>query len=138
MFEKVLVAVDGSEYSKRALAAARDLAQLSGGEVEVLHVRESHFIGRAGAVPDEATTEAQALIDSSVAEFEQAGVKASGSLRGSLAGRVALEIVDEAAEAGSSVIVMGSRGVTDLEGLLIGSTAHKVLHLCSIPVLVVR
>ena len=48
------------------------------------------------------------------------------------------EILAEAEESGASVIVMGSRGVSDLTGLLVGSTAHKVLHLGRLPVLVIR
>jgi len=36
------------------------------------------------------------------------------------------------------VVVLGARGLTDLEGLVMGSTTHKVLHLGTLPVLVVR
>jgi nucleotide-binding universal stress UspA family protein len=39
---------------------------------------------------------------------------------------------------GADVIVMGSRGRGDLAGLVLGSTAHKVIHLADRPVLVVR
>ena len=63
---------------------------------------------------------------------------ATGNLRTALTGHVATEILDEANEWGASVIVLASRGLTDLAGLVIGSTTHKVLHLGHIPVLVVR
>ena len=66
------------------------------------------------------------------------GVSATGVVRSSHTGRVAAEIIEEADESGSSVIVMGTRGRTDLEGLVMGSTTHKVLHLGTTPVLVVR
>ena len=48
------------------------------------------------------------------------------------------EIVDDAIQHGVDVIVMGSRGRGDLAGLILGSTAHKVIHLADRPVLVVR
>ncbi|HEY2688645.1 MAG TPA: universal stress protein [Streptosporangiaceae bacterium] len=47
-------------------------------------------------------------------------------------------MVDDAQEHDVSVIVMGSRGRGDLAGLVLGSTAHKVIHLADRPVLVVR
>jgi len=46
--------------------------------------------------------------------------------------------VDAASAYDAGVIVMGSRGRNDLTGLLLGSTAHKVIHLSDRPVLVVR
>jgi nucleotide-binding universal stress UspA family protein len=46
--------------------------------------------------------------------------------------------VNDAQEHGAGVIVMGSRGRGDLAGLVLGSTAHKVIHLADRPVLIVR
>lgn len=43
-----------------------------------------------------------------------------------------------AASEDAGLIVMGSRGMSDWEGLLVGSVAHKVVHLSSVPVLIVR
>jgi nucleotide-binding universal stress UspA family protein len=56
------------------------------------------------------------------------------------AGLIATETVDEAQAKAEdvNVIVMGSRGRGDLAGLVLGSTAHKVIHLADRPVLVVR
>ncbi len=138
MFESILTAVDGSEHDKKALAATKELAKLTEGTVRVVHVREGEFVGRAGFMAPEAHAEAVALLDHSVADLVDAGVKATGVVRSSLANLVALEILDEAEECGASVIVMGSRGMSDLKGLLVGSTTHKVLHLGKLPVLVTR
>ena len=138
MFEKMLVALDDSDHTQTTLLKVTDLAKLAGGEVEVLHVRESHFIGRAGAVPDEDTDQSKTVVADAVKILNDAGVHATGKVRGALHGRVAREILDEAAESGASVIVMGSHGTTELEGVLLGSTTHKVLHLGKLPVFVVR
>ncbi|HLN05019.1 MAG TPA: universal stress protein [Acidimicrobiales bacterium] len=138
MFEKILVALDDSGHAEKTLLTAAGLAKLAGSEVEVLHVRESHFIGRAGAVPDEESVEAQKIVDAALKVLSDTGVHATGKLRGALHGRVAREILDEASEVGASMIVMGSHGTGDLEGVLLGSTTHKVLHLGHLPVFVVR
>jgi len=138
MYEKVLVAIDRSENSNRALAAARDLALLSDGEVWVLHLREQEVIPRMGLVADESPEEAHLWLESAVDELRNAGVKATGEARNTIYGQAAREIVADARLHDVGIIVMGSRGRSDLTGLLLGSTAHKVIHLTDRPVLVVR
>ena len=138
MFEVLLLAVDDSETAKQAHEAAAQLATLSGGEVRVVHVREYGFVGRAGQVEDEDRSDAQAIVDTAVGNLTQAGIKATGVVRGAPFGHAASEILDEAESVGATTIVMGSRGLNALEGLIVGSTTHKVLHLGNLPVLVVR
>lgn len=139
MYDKVLVAIDHSPVSDRAVLAARDLAQLSNGEVWVLHLRELELGGRAGALPPRETqSEADAEVAASVEILTQAGVKAHGIVKKTMYGYAAREIVADAIELGCDVIVMGSRGHGDLAGLVIGSTTHKVIHLTDRPVLIVR
>jgi nucleotide-binding universal stress UspA family protein len=138
MYEKLLVAVDHSEFTERVLAAARDLASLSSAEVWVLHLREREVMPRAGLIAMETTDEAQANVDAAVAELNQAGVKAHGVVRNTIYGYAAREIVEDAKAHDVGLIVMGSRGRGDLAGLVLGSTAHKVIHLADRPVLVVR
>jgi nucleotide-binding universal stress UspA family protein len=124
MYDKILVAVDHSEISDRALLAARDLALLSKGEVWVLHLREREVATKTAVIiADETEDEAQAWI---------------AEIRNTLFGYAGREIVDDAIQHGVDVIVMGSRGRGDLAGLILGSTAHKVIHLADRPVLVVR
>jgi nucleotide-binding universal stress UspA family protein len=139
VFDRILLAVDHSETSDRAVVAARDLAVLSKGEVWVLHLREREMGAKTGVLPiDETTDDANAAVAAAVEVLAQSGVKAHGEVRNTIFGFAAREIVNDAQEVGADVIVMGSRGRGDMAGLLLGSTAHKVIHLSDRPVLVVR
>jgi nucleotide-binding universal stress UspA family protein len=82
--------------------------------------------------------EARATAERAVRALAEGGIKASGEARNTPFGHAAREIVEEARDFGAGVIVMGSRGHGDLAGLVLGSTAHKVIHLTDRPVLVVR
>jgi nucleotide-binding universal stress UspA family protein len=138
MYERLLVAIDHSDITERVLAAAQELAVLSKGEVWVLHLREREVIPRMGLVADETPDEASMAVQAAVDKLTGAGVKAHGEVRNTIYGHAAKEIVDDAKEHDVGVIVMGSRGRTDLAGLVLGSTAHKVIHLSDHQVLVVR
>lgn len=139
MYDKILVAIDHSEISDRALMAARDLALLSKGEVWVLHLVEREVALRTGmTLTDESMDQARASVAAAVDKLTAVGVKAHGDVGTTLYGYAARSIVDDAMEHDVGVIVMGSRGRGDLAGLLLGSTAHKVIHLADRPVLIVR
>jgi nucleotide-binding universal stress UspA family protein len=137
MFETILLAVDGSEYSERSLPVAAELALKFKSQVVVFHVREMD-IGKGGPVPLEPTDEAIALVDRYVSKLAERGIKATPDARSEMFGRAARLILDAARERGAGIIVMGSRGFSDLTGLLLGSVAHKVIHHATCPVLVVR
>ena len=138
MYEKILLAVDHSAASDRALAAARDLATLSKGEVWVLHLQEREVIPQLADPPTESVTDAEAPVDSAVKTLTDAGVTAHREVRQTTFGKAAKEIVADAKLHDVGVIVLGSRGRGDMAGLVLGSTAHKVIHLSDRPVLVVR
>lgn len=138
MYDKILVAIDHSEISERTLAAAAGLAALSKGEIWVLHLREREVIARMGQVPAESESEAELSVDDAVKPLADAGLRVKGEVRDTLFGHAAREIVEDAKLHDVDVIVMGSRGRGDLAGLVLGSTAHKVIHLADRPVLVVR
>ena len=138
MYEKLLVAVDHSKATKHVLGAARDLASLSDGEVWVVHLREREIMPRAGLMASESADEAQALLDAAVEQLTRAGIKAHGVVRSTVYGHAAPEIIEDANNLDVGVIIVGSRGRGDLAGLILGSTAHKVIHLADRPVLVVR
>ena len=137
MLEKLLLAVDQSEHSRKAIPATIELARAAGGTVHVLHVRELHY-----PVPPTVTgtsaEEAQQLVDGIVEELKNAGVTAEGAVRPSTGGSPAGAILEYAREVSSGMIVVGSHGHSALGGLLIGSVAHKLTQLSTCPVLVVR
>ncbi len=137
MYRNILLAVDGSLPSRRATAAAIELARLSDGSIVVLHVVEYATYGRAGLAADESPPEAHALVNEAVERIVAAGIKADGMTTQALVGRVASAIAGQAALESSDVIVVGTRGEGDLAGLVLGSTAHKLLHVAHRPVLVV-
>jgi len=138
MYERLLVAIDHSETSKRVLDATEELARKTGAEVFVLHLRERESLSRLGLVPDESADEAKEPVAAAVRSLQAAGVKADGAVVETIYGSAAKEIVDSAKLKDASVIILGSRGLSTLEGLIVGSTTHKVLHLSDRPVLVVR
>ncbi len=137
MFEKILVAIDGSEPSIRALETVREMALASKGEVLVFHCVE-RFVGYAGAIETETPEEITDLVDTAVRTLKDAGVNARGEIAHLIAGRTAREILDTAKAFDADLIALGSRGLTDLAGVLLGSVTHKVIHLADRPVLVIR
>ena len=76
-FRKIMVAVDRSEQSDRAVAVARDLAKATGGAVHLLHLREHDvLVGKMGGGSFERETdeEAESLLGKELAVFHEAGV----------------------------------------------------------------
>ena len=138
MYDRLLMAVDHSDVTERVINAARELASLSDGEVWVLHLREMEVMPRVGYVPIESNTEAQSIAEHAAQELHDSGVKAHYEVRNTIYGQAGREIVDVARAHDAGVIVLGSRGRSDLASLVLGSTAHKVIHLSDRPVLVVR
>jgi nucleotide-binding universal stress UspA family protein len=137
MFKHILVAIDGSIYSQKALPAAIEVAQKFDGDVFVLHVRE-HDRGRQTIFSLETPAEGARMVADAVKNVRDTGITVKGELRDVVAGRVAKTIVETAGANAIDLIVMGSRGLSDVQGLLLGSVTHKVIHLADVPVLVDR
>jgi nucleotide-binding universal stress UspA family protein len=137
MFKKILVAIDESEHAKSAVDTAGDLARQFGAELRVLHVVETGFVGRAGNVNLESSDDAHVIVNDAVDKLQDKGILVTGNIRAGLHGRLAVEIDNEARDFGAELIVMGSRGLTDFEGLFVGSTSHRVMHVTNLPVLVI-
>jgi len=140
MYGTILVAVDHSEASDRAVEAARDLARATGDTVRLVHVVERlHVSSRLGGSYElEEPEDVSDLLSKELGIFNAADVTATSESRQAAVGHVAREILDAAKECGAGLVVMGSRGRSELADLLLGSTTFKVLHLAGPPVLVVR
>lgn len=137
MFERILLAVDDSDESKKAIRTAVSLATTTGGEILVVHV---HAKDMGFQVKDDVEThiEAEMLIEAACDLVKKAGVPVVGDLRSARADHVAKEILDAAASFGADCIVVGSRGDGPFTQMLLGSVANKVIHLAHCPVIVAR
>lgn len=140
---KLLVAVDGSTHSHNAIAAAAAVVRsLKAARVWLLHVREGVFY--YGALPpldfeaqERTQREAQEqLLEAALARARDAGIEDVRPINA--VGPAATEIVRVATEVGADQIVMGTRGMGALGGLLLGSVAQRVVHLSPVPVLLVK
>ena len=137
MFNRILVAIDASQHSKRAVPTALEIAQKFRSEVFVLHVSE-HDRGRSVVYADESAAEATRLVGDAVKVMREGGVGATGAVHDAAEGHVAKDIVQTADDLRSDLIVMGSRGLSDIQGILLGSVTHKVIQLAPVAVLVAR
>jgi nucleotide-binding universal stress UspA family protein len=139
---KVLLAVDGSEFTKRMLAWLAVHSELLGADAE--HV----FIAVTPALPPnvirylDATTEQTYYDEQAQAVFEP--VMAFGHRHGwkmakiALVGQPAEEIARAAEQGHYDLIMMGSHGHSPIGNLVLGSVAQRVLATCKTPVLIVR
>jgi nucleotide-binding universal stress UspA family protein len=137
MFKHILVAIDGSSYTEQALPTAIEVARQFESSLFVLHVAE-HDRGRAAAYSIESPAEATMLVAKAIKQAKEAGLTAKGELKDKAAGHVAAAIAETVAENGIDLIVMGSRGLSDAQGFLVGSVTHRVMQIVDVPVLVVR
>jgi len=150
MFERILIATDGSKFGEKAAKVGIELAKLFGGKVIIVYVADfSKYIPSAGLISPFGGVSPDA-IDDVVASIREAGEKAtlqvnelaraSGitSERLIVEGNPPGEILRIAEDEKIDVIVMGSIGKTGLEKFLMGSVAEKVVHNSKLPVLIVR
>jgi nucleotide-binding universal stress UspA family protein len=137
VFERIVIAVDGSPRSERTIPVAVDLAQRYGAEVTVVHVREyeryeGDDVDLGPPIP------ADQLIERVVSTFRDAGLNATGTVRRVSPGRTAEMIVDLAEESKAELIILGTRGMSEIRSLLLGGVATKVVNRAPCPVLLVR
>lgn len=88
MFERIVLAVDGSEPAQRAVPVAADIASKYGSEVIAVHVVEQQ-LGRGGPIAYDTTEEATRDADDAARSLKDLGVSARAEARASLAGRAA-------------------------------------------------
>ncbi|HJY38663.1 MAG TPA: universal stress protein [Steroidobacteraceae bacterium] len=145
MYEKILVAVDGSATSLRGLDEAIKVAKSTGARLMLVHVVDelviaTDYVPTAYSAPIfEALRESGARILAQAATVvRRADLSCEQKLVETLSGRVADEIVKQAGEWRADLIVMGTHGRRGLERLALGSDAEMVLRLSSVPVLLIR
>ncbi|MGD0422449.1 MAG: universal stress protein [Candidatus Bathyarchaeia archaeon] len=145
---RVLVAVDGSDYSKRATMVAITLCKAVNAELVAFHaipVPRYSFTAEAGGMYPfpldqyfaSARKEAQGLVDEAVTLATKSGVQATG-----LVAAPTYSIVEAIVQAAIShdidLIVLGSRGLSGFKKLLIGSVSSAVVNHAHCSVLVAR
>jgi nucleotide-binding universal stress UspA family protein len=137
----ILIATDGSEGASAAVDAGLDLARDEAASIVFAHVVSYHEVGRRlesteGSLPRRLPTpEDDAALRSALALSEERGVLATAEF---LIGDPVRQIVRLADEVGADVIVVGARGLTAFERLMLGSTSSEVIRLSGRPVLVVH
>jgi nucleotide-binding universal stress UspA family protein len=138
MFTSIVWATDGSEHAERALPYVKELARAEGAAIAIVHVVERIEGSGAVGLPRRADeSEIQSQLEKMAAELSEEGFSVSLDIRGDVGARPAHEVVNVAREADADLIVVGSRGLSAIGGLLLGSVAHRLLHLAPCPVLVV-
>jgi nucleotide-binding universal stress UspA family protein len=147
MFKRILAPIDGSEHSTRAAEAAIELARTFKSELILLHVarqydlpdqlkdyiKAEHLTAHDMLAIDEAT---RRVIADVKADAEKMGLKKIKTVFRE--GKPARSIVDYAKKAQVDAIIMGSRGLSELESVLLGSVSHKVATLAECTVMIVK
>lgn len=140
MFEKILLAIDGSEHSMRAADKAVGLAKSSpNASIEVVYVvdgKTSKHDVLHNLNTDDITERRTAKIESAIQKAKDAGIQYETKiLRGE---EPATVIVEYANKNKSDIIVIGSRGLNGLQEFVLGSVSHKVAKRANCPVMIVK
>ncbi len=146
MFERILVPVDGSEHSLSALDFAVEMQKKFDSELMLLCVYRHHspldasmYMVKPADAPEnlnDAMREyAKGVIEEAKVHAAELGAeKPRGFVK---SGPPARTIINFAEDKKVNLIVLGSRGLGDVEGFLLGSVSHKVTSLARCPVLIV-
>lgn len=146
MFQRILVAVDEDAARERVLKAVQSVAHQEGALVTLAHVSK---IGTMIAYPyisrdmietvlAEDAANSQRVLDKAADEMKKGlseGVKVNTVC---LQGEPALQLLNYAEKNDYQLIVIGSRGLEGVKGLLLGSVSHKVSQAAHCPVLIVH
>jgi nucleotide-binding universal stress UspA family protein len=141
---KILVPVDGSEPSSRAIDHLKKELSWYKGDVEIhlLNVqRQLPYGGRVGSFVGQDQInkyyhdEGMAALKSAMQKLDAAGVNYHHHIG---VGEEAEVIVGYAEEKGCDQILMGTRGLGSVSNLILGSVATKVIHLSPVPMLLVK
>jgi nucleotide-binding universal stress UspA family protein len=136
--KRILAAVDGSGHSGLVVEEAIEMAKAFQGNVVLLHARQKapDILGQPfyQQVLDKCMAQGEKVVAPHRATLDESGVEYEVLI---LEGDPA-EAINEAAQIEKcDLIVMGTRGLSELQGLALGSVSHKVLHTTGCMVLVV-
>jgi len=143
---RVLLAVDGSEFSQEAERAVITQLRTQGTEVRVLTVIEPissyisadlfpHLVSHSAAISEDRLTQAKNLVAGAAQNLREAGFEASESVQD---GDPKTVILDRAAEWPADLIVLGSHGLKGLNRFLMGSVSAAVSQHAGCSVEIVR
>lgn len=147
MYDKILVATDGSNLSKKAVQSAISLAALTGASLVAIKVvpryPQSYFEGglalqatEVGRIEKQWAEEGQSVVDEVKKLAEGQGVKTRAlTIKSDV---VSDAIISSAKKHKCDLIVMASHGRRGVKRLLLGSETQQVLTHSHIPVLVLR
>lgn len=145
MFKKILVPVDGSEGSWRALNSAVELGEKFGSELIVVNVIQPYNNAALLAVPLDHATVSQGnseleKIGDKVLEMAQERLESyKGEKEFNLEiGHPSERIIALAKKAKADAIVIGSRGLSGIAEFFLGSVSSKVSQYADVPVLIVK
>lgn len=146
MFNKILVAVDGSRAALNVLDTAIEMQSLTQAEIMLLCVFKHHSLFEASLsmvrpqeiqIPDQALNEyAREVVEQAKQHAKERGAtQVRGFVKG---GRPSKTIVNFARDKAVDLIVLGTHGThSDKDGMLLGSVSHRVASLAHCPTLVV-
>jgi nucleotide-binding universal stress UspA family protein len=144
MFKRIVVAIDGSQTSRRAFSAALDLAETNGATLQAYYVVESApvFYDVPGYDPsilrDELVEEGSTLGHSALAAMKERGVEGGVAMaEASSVEDVSTLILQAATKFNADLLVMGTHGRRGLQRLIEGSVAERCLREARLPVLVI-
>ena len=142
MYQRILIPIDGSPTSNKALDAAVRLAREAGGSLRVVHVLDDlasitgyEYRGDLVAL---ARDEGAKILASALSFAKAAGVEADSSLVESAGKRLGDTVAQEAREWKADLVVVGTHGRKGVSRVLLGSGAEQVIRAAAVPVLVIR
>ena len=142
MYKRILVPVDGSETSNRALVAALQMARESGGRVRIVHAFDelAYLSGfEYGAdILQVARQYATKVLDAALDMAKSAGVPADARLLDAPGQRLGDLVAAAAREWEADLVAVGTHGRRGASRVLLGSGAEQVLRMAPVPVLAVR
>ena len=138
MLRRILVPIDGTEYSWRALEYACELLRLSGGSLVVMTVTKGQHTQPVLAMEGDALFShiGNEVLDSANAMLAGKGIDCTYLLENG--GNVAASILQTVQDEGCDGIVLGSRGLGVIEGLFRSSVSQLVLENATVPVTIVK